>query len=52
MKNVLELAEEAGEEYIKKSDSDGGQWDGPCPKCGGEDRFIIWPNHPKKKGGL
>jgi DNA primase len=22
----------------------GGEWVGPCPFCGGEDRFNVWPN--------
>lgn len=28
--------------------TDGGQWSGPCPWCGGRDRFCVWPNaeHP------
>ena len=24
----------------------GGEWAGPCPRCGGEDRFVTWPEHP------
>ncbi|MDL2268297.1 zinc-binding protein, partial [Desulfovibrio sp. OttesenSCG-928-G15] len=24
----------------------GGEWAGPCPNCGGEDRFVVWPEHP------
>jgi len=24
----------------------GGEWAGPCPWCGGRDRFRVWPNHP------
>lgn len=23
----------------------GGEWAGPCPRCGGNDRFIVWPEH-------
>ena len=23
----------------------GGEWCGPCPGCGGEDRFVVWPEH-------
>ena len=22
-----------------------GEWCGPCPGCGGEDRFVVWPEH-------
>jgi DNA primase len=24
----------------------GGEYAGPCPFCGGTDRFRVWPNHP------
>ena len=24
----------------------GGEYAGPCPRCGGEDRFVFWPEHP------
>ena len=23
----------------------GGEWAGPCPGCGGKDRFVAWPEH-------
>lgn len=29
--------------YVKVSANKGGEYHGPCPKCGGNDRFIIWP---------
>lgn len=29
--------------YVKVSTNKGGEYHGPCPKCGGNDRFIIWP---------
>lgn len=25
------------------------EWAGPCPRCGGDDRFIVWPE--REKGG-
>ncbi len=28
----------------------GGEWHGPCPFCGGTDRFIVWPDHPSGRG--
>jgi DNA primase len=31
------------------SAKDGGEYAGPCPWCGGDDRFHIWPNHPSGK---
>jgi DNA primase len=41
--NLLDLI--APEVNLKKtSDSyKGGQWSGPCPFCGGTDRFQVWP---------
>lgn len=30
----------------------GGEYCGPCPSCGGKDRFILWPEHQSgAKGG-
>jgi len=28
----------------------GGEYAGPCPFCGGEDRFRCWPDHPEGGG--
>ncbi len=28
----------------------GGEYAGPCPFCGGRDRFRVWPQHPQGKG--
>jgi len=27
--------------------TNGGEWCGSCPFCGGTDRFRVWPDHPK-----
>lgn len=27
----------------KKASTDGGEFAGPCPFCGGRDRFRVWP---------
>lgn len=40
--NVLESAEKHGH-YKKVSSRKGGEYHGPCPMCGGNDRFHIWP---------
>lgn len=41
--NVLELA--AKKVNLKKvASTHGGEWQGPCPDCGGKDRFHVWPN--------
>ncbi len=28
----------------------GGEFHGPCPFCGGRDRFMVWPQHPSGRG--
>lgn len=30
----------------RKGSTNGGEYAGPCPFCGGRDRFLVWPNHP------
>ena len=30
--------------------TNGGEYAGPCPFCGGEDRFRVWPEHADGKG--
>lgn len=35
-----------GQRYIQnfhKANASGTEWHGACPKCGGKDRFVIWP---------
>ncbi len=27
------------------------EWAGPCPECGGEDRFVLQPDNPNGTGG-
>jgi len=47
--NVLELA--AKHVKMKKvSSTKGGEWQGPCPDCGGNDRFHVWPAEMSGKG--
>jgi hypothetical protein len=46
--NILDAYESTGLVAKKKSTTKGGEWAGPCPICGGGDRFLIWPN---QKGG-
>ena len=41
--NLLDLAEEMGLEPRKTSASRGGEFHCPCPSCGGNDRFMFWP---------
>lgn len=35
----------------KVSSASGGEWAGPCPWCGGKDRFRVWPDHPSCSAG-
>ncbi len=47
--NVLDLA--SRRVRLKKvSGTKGGEWQGPCPGCGGEDRFHVWPHENDGKG--
>ncbi|OPY13676.1 MAG: DNA primase [Syntrophus sp. PtaB.Bin001] len=47
--NVLELAQRKVK-MKKVSSTKGGEWHGPCPGCGGDDRFHIWPEEMEGKG--
>lgn len=31
----------------RKGGTNGGEWAGACPFCGGTDRFLVWPHHPQ-----
>jgi len=47
--NTLDLA--SRKVQLKKvSSTHGGEWHGPCPDCGGQDRFHVWPNENEGKG--
>jgi len=35
----------------KASNTHGGEWQGPCPWCGGTDRFHVWPERNAGQGG-
>lgn len=34
----------------KASSTKGGEWHGPCPWCGGKDRFHVWPEQDGGRG--
>ncbi len=40
--SLLHIAQEFGLELKKTSPSGGGEYHSSCPKCGGDDRFMIW----------
>jgi DNA primase len=48
--NVLDLASKRVQ-LRKASGTNGGEWQGPCPDCGGTDRFHVWPLQNEGKGG-
>lgn len=41
--NILELAEEIGLHPKRTAATHGGEYHSPCPECGGDDRFCLWP---------
>jgi hypothetical protein len=50
--NVLELLRSKGMETKKAGSTHGGEWCGPCPGCGGDDRFRVWPEQNGGKGSF
>jgi len=48
--NTLDLASKV-RRMKKVSNTNCGEWQGPCPGCGGEDRFHVWPEQNDGKGG-
>ena len=46
--NILDAANQAGISLKKVASTKGGEYTGPCPGCGGTDRFHVWP---ADKGG-
>jgi len=41
------LEERLGEGALKRvASTNGGEWAGPCPLCGGDDRLRVWPSSP------
>ncbi|MBW2650658.1 MAG: toprim domain-containing protein [Deltaproteobacteria bacterium] len=47
--NVLDLAQKKVK-LRKVSTTRGGEWQGPCPSCGGRDRFHVWPDQNQGQG--
>ncbi|MBU4233232.1 MAG: hypothetical protein KKF43_11990, partial [Proteobacteria bacterium] len=42
--SILDLLREDGCDPIYMASTNGGEYKGPCPYCGGEDRFCVWPH--------
>jgi len=49
--NLLEIVEAMGLNPYKTGVTHGGEFHSPCPRCGGKDRFMIWPNRGKEGMG-
>jgi len=47
--NTLDLAQKKVK-LRRVSGTKGGEWQGPCPGCGGVDRFHVWPVQNEGKG--
>ena len=45
---LIELTRQDGVNLTKAATSNGGEFAGACPACGGVDRFRVWP---EEKGG-
>ncbi len=41
--NILDLIQECGVQPKRVSTTNGGEYQSPCPMCGGTDRFHVWP---------
>ena len=50
MSSILEHPSVAGS-LNHVSGASGGEHSGPCPWCGGDDRFRCWPDHPSGATG-
>lgn len=48
LKSQVNLLDLAGKSTVLRrvASSGGGEWAGPCPFCGGRDRFHVQPYHP------
>jgi len=40
---ILDLLTQRGLKPVKVSGTHGGEYHSPCPSCGGDDRFLSWP---------
>ena len=53
MPNLLDLVADAGAGIVLKKVATGARGDeyvGPCPVCGGTDRFHVWPDQKNGEG--
>ena len=45
--NLIELIQTDGRKLKKVATTSGGEYCGPCPFCGGVDRFRVWPDESR-----
>ena len=48
--NIIDLLRGKNIEPNKVSSAKGGEYHSPCPGCGGEDRFHVWPEQNQGRG--
>lgn len=49
---IIAYLQDLGLETKRVSGTHGGEYHGPCPFCGGKDRFVIQPNRPEYPQGF
>ncbi len=52
MKSILDLVAAKGIEVKRVASTKGGEYHGPCPGCGGSDRFHVWPDQNEGAGSF
>ena len=51
MVELLDLVKRHGIEPRRASNTHGGEYHSPCPDCGGNDRFHVWPEQNPSEDG-
>jgi DNA primase len=46
--DILTILESRGFILHRMASTSGGEWAGPCPVCGGRDRFRVWPSRSRQ----
>lgn len=46
------MLKQKGIEPKRVASTNGGEYASPCPKCGGKDRFRVWPEQDNGEGGF
>lgn len=49
--DILTAVQSKGIELKRVATTNGGEYAGPCPVCGGKDRFRVWPAKKGTEGG-